>query len=274
MKLIFFRSVLLLTIFSFVLGACGDSPDSSQGIVPDTTLVWETPAVTDKESEEPKGRILIDPGHGFEDPGCTAYDGSFTEAQITEKMAVMLQQELISRGWEAELTHDGKHMPDAALLYASAQQMPLRNDVNVNPQEWVCDNAVFSKYERVLYANACNREKPVTLLLSLHVNSIETSAQTVRGFEIDYYKDHPDAAIAGSFCEILKKALRDTFNQKIRLFADNAEEAFVVTKYTDMPSVLLEMGYASNAKDAALLTSAQFQTQLTQSIADAIDNTF
>ncbi len=274
MKILICRSVLLLAVFTFILSACSNSLDSPQVQIPDTTLIWETSAVTDKGSKASKGRILIDPGHGFDDPGCTAYDGSFTEAQITEKMAVMLQQELISRGWEAELTHDGKHMPDAALLYASAQQMPLRNDVNVNPQEWVCDNSVFSKYERVLYANACNREKPVTLFLSLHVNSIETSAQTVRGFEIDYYKDHPNAAIAGSFCEILKRALNDTFDQKIRLFADNAEEAFVVTKYTDMPSVLLEMGYASNAKDAALLISSQFQMQLTQSIADAIDNTF
>ncbi len=165
-------------------------------------------------------------------------------------------------------------MPDAALLHERAQKMPLQNAININPQEWVCDNNLFSKYERVLWANARGRKQPATLLLSLHVNPIETSAQTVRGFEIDYYKDHPCANAAGDFSEILCDILKDTFDQKVKLFADNKEEAFVVTKYTDMPSVLLEMGYASNSEDAALLTSFQFRQQLIQTIADAIDDTF
>lgn len=266
-----FPRLAVLFILLFVLGACSrPDPVPIQDLA--DTAYQGSSVVTEKTAESSsRGLILIDPGHGFDDPGCTSYDGSFTEAQITESVARLLQKELISRGWNTELTHDGTHMPDAALLHESAQKMTLQNDININPQEWVCDNNLFSKYERVLWANARSRKQPATLLLSLHVNSIETSAQTVRGFEIDYYKDHPCANAAGDFSEILHDILKDTFNQKVKLFADNKEEAFVVTKYTDMPSVLLEMGYASNAADAALLKSSEFQTQLVQTIADAVD---
>ncbi len=264
-----------LLILLCALCACGDTqePIPVKPFVNTDAQDSSAPTNTDAAAS-PKGMILIDPGHGFDDPGCTAYDGSFTEAQITEAVGGLLQEELVSRGWNVELTHDGKHMPDAGLLYESARKMPLRNDINVNPQEWVCDNNLFSKYERVLYANARNQETPVTLFLSLHVNSVETSAQTVRGFEIDYYKEHPDAFAAHSFSEILGSILENTFHQKAKIFADNKKEAFVVTKYTDMPSVLLEMGYASNTEDAALLASAKFQMRLAQAIADAVDNIF
>lgn len=264
-----------LLILLCALCACGDAQAPIPIQTSANTNAQESSASINTDTDpSPKGIILIDPGHGFDDPGCTAYDGSFTEAQITEAVAGLLQKELASRGWNVELTHDGKHMPDAELLYESAQKMPIQNDINVNPQEWVCDNNLFSKYERVLYANARNRETPVILFLSLHVNFVETSAQTVRGFEIDYYKDHPGASAACSFSETLGRILADTFHQKVKLFADNKKEAFVVTKYTDMPSVLLEMGYASNTEDAALLASVKFQTRLAQAIAVAVDNIF
>ncbi len=264
-----------LLILLCALCACGNAQAPIPVQTSANTNAQESSASINTDTDvAPKGIILIDPGHGFDDPGCMAYNGSFTEAQITQAVAGLLQEELASRGWHVELTHDGKHMPDAELLYESARKMPVRNDINVNPQEWVCNNNLFSKYERVLYANARSRETPVILFFSLHVNFVETSAQMVRGFEIDYYKDHPHATTARSFSETLSRILADTFHQKVKLFADNKKEAFVVTKYTDMPSVLLEMGYASNTEDAALLASVKFQARLVQAIADAVDSIF
>ncbi len=92
-----FRLAALIILLS-VLSACS-TPDPDQIQAPVDPAEQDSSAVTEKAADaSSRGLIQIDPGHGFDDPGCTAYDGSFTKTQITETVTRLLQKELISRG--------------------------------------------------------------------------------------------------------------------------------------------------------------------------------
>ena len=45
-------------------------------------------------------------------------------------------------------------------------------------------------------------------------------------------------------------------------------------KAADIPSVLLELGYLSNRKDVALLTSTEWQDKTTDAVTSAVDSFF
>ena len=49
-----------------------------------------------------------------------------------------------------------------------------------------------------------------------------------------------------------------------------SRDDLIVTRETDMPSVLIECGFLSNANERYLLTTAEYQTKIAQAIADAV----
>jgi len=52
------------------------------------------------------------------------------------------------------------------------------------------------------------------------------------------------------------------------------QAAFRVLKTAQFPSVLIELAYVSNRKDAALLNSKIWRRKVASSITDAVDNYF
>ena len=211
--------------------------------------------------------VCIDAGHGFGDVGCgPAYIDAY-EYEITLLMTELLQGKLEQEGITVLLTHDGNTFPTAGEITALADQYGL----TYKPENMI-DNDVFSAYERVIWENVLDRQTDggLDLFVSLHVNAIEDEPQ-VSGMSIDYCEDNPSFLFLRGFSKDLKKAYLDAdLTDNFTIFEDSYEDSFIVTKYTEVPSVLIEMGYSTNTDDAKRLRSDKWQNQFTSLLCERI----
>lgn len=92
------------------------------------------------------------------------------------------------------------------------------------------------------------------LFISLHVNAAGTA--TASGIET-YYTEKEDNRNE-IFARIVQEALVDTFKKKDRGVKSNT---YVVTKKTEIPSVLIEIGFITNTEDRLMMTQESFANQ-------------
>ncbi|MCR8635009.1 N-acetylmuramoyl-L-alanine amidase family protein [Paenibacillus radicis (ex Xue et al. 2023)] len=190
-------------------------------------LKWEaglnTAALAGVLQKGAKYKVVIDPGHGDQDPGAKAVNGS-TEKEFNLSMGLKVY----------------KLLQKEALI----EPFLTRNDDTFVPLD-----------DRAEFANSRNAD----LFVSIHGNSY-TSAST--GTETYYYKSDSDL-----FAQIMHKHLTAATGLPDR---GVRQQPFRVVKATNMPAVLLEVGYLSNERDTALMFDEAFQDRVALAIVAGI----
>lgn len=205
--------------------------------------------------------VIIDAGHGGRDPG--AVSAGVNEKDITLSIALKLDRELESRGMNTLLTRD--------------------SDIFLELQER-CDLANAAAFELSGY--------PV--FISIHANS--ASSPDASGFEIYTRAASKKAAFISSAAsdELILKYSSYTNTQlnnyanivNSKLASAITEEVFQtfpsqrqrgvkegdlwVVNATWMPSVLIEVGFITNAEERRNLTSDAWQQKMAEAIATAV----
>lgn len=241
--------------------SCALEP-AGKGEGDDTTPTPSVPPVRDDFVYEPfldgETVVCLDAGHGFRDIGTSSEYLEGTEAEVNLQMVKLLQNKLEAAGCTVILTHDGESFPKASEIKALADKAGVKYD-----EEKLIENDIFSAYERAIYVSAIAEDKAIDLFVSLHVNSIEGHPEH-RQYEIDYYEKNPHAEALSVLCEDIAAGL----DNKTVIYADKLEDAFIVTKGGVHPSILIEMGYASNKTDAENLNSPQWRDKFCTHLAD------
>ncbi len=231
--------------------------------------------------------VILDPGHGFEDPGCEYPENGIVERELNLLLAQKIALALEAHGVTVVFTHEGEDFPGRDKLDALASEKDYDLSAYLNALvtahsgregdaigstvtafgEGVNGDGVYDTFERAYYANLLEGD----LFLSVHINASGTNAYAI-GSDLFTCSHTPHGEASASLMSSLKASMSYTFpSRRIGTREDSWDNAFVVTKYPDMPSLLLEAGFASNDEDAKQLTDPAWQDTFAAAVAEGIE---
>ncbi len=178
--------------------------------------------------------VFLDPGHGGTDKGTQ----SRCSIRMQEKTLTLEVSKLV-QGYLKQMGHD------SILTRTNDVFVPLR--------------------KRVELAN----KKNAFIFVSIHFNSAPNSA--IRGAEVFYYKDtHNVARVLKSrkLADLILHRLKETLPTKSRGVKPGD---FCVIRETNMPAVLVEAAFLSNAKEVKLLSNKVYKQKIARAIATGIN---
>lgn len=187
---------------------------------------------------------IIDAGHGGEDGGAVAADGT-KESDINLAIARRLARLLTLLGEEACMTRTEDisiHDEDASTL-----RQKKRSDLE----------------NRTAIVNGT----PNAVLVSIHQNSLPSSVRT-HGAQVFYGTHEESAALAHSVQEMLNRSV-NAGNEKSEKKID---PTIYLMNHAAAPAILVECGFLSNAAETALLKEENYQQTLAVVIAAGILN--
>lgn len=210
--------------------------------------------------------IVIDPGHGGDDAGVRGADGA-EEKQITLDVARRLKaliemrlgiRVILTRAEDRRVGLDDR----AAVANNSKADLFLSLHVNAAPAASVAGAQVF--HLRLDREGEEARRVAETQAVSLPV--LGGASRTIDVIRWDLAQArHVDASA------MLAAILEDELHPRVRMAARPRQEAPLrVLTSVNMPAALIEMAYLTNAEQARLSQSEDFQAAVAQSIYNAV----
>lgn len=213
--------------------------------------------------------ILIDPGHGGRDPGATAVSGTISEKALTLAMATELRDLLAERGRvRVALTREDdryltlEQRAEIARRLGAALFISLHMDSAPNPLARGVTiyslSDVASSAEAARFAAAENAEQGALT---------SESDGSVRALLADLALRGQMERSAGLATRLVRRSTGPvTLRPRPHQFA-----AFHVLRRAEVPAVLVEAGYISNADDEVLLRTREGRLPLVRALAQAIE---
>lgn len=184
--------------------------------------------------------ILVDAGHGGDDPGMIGVNG-LEEKGINLSISEKLKKNLEKKGFKVIMTRE-----EDKGLYEE-------NSRNQKAQDLQNRIALISKY------------KPV-LSVSIHQNSYSDPA--VYGPQVFYYKDSVEG-------EKLAQALQAQLNDQLKVKrprSPKGDRTYYLLKRSEGVLNIVECGFLTNPSEASLLQTEEYQEKVAQAVTDGICN--
>lgn len=194
---------------------------------------WET-ASADTQKGSHSRMVMIDAGHGGNDPGKVGVDGTLEKdlnLLLAKKLKMLLEQQDLE---VLLLREEDRGLYDENASNKKAQDMK-RRCARINEEQPAC-------------------------VISIHQNSYHE--QSVSGAQVFYYKSSSRSEKLG---KILEEELTRVLGEE-NSRAAKANDTYYLLKKTEVPTVIIECGFLSNWEDCAKLQDEAYQERLVWAI--------
>ncbi|ADM10012.1 N-acetylmuramoyl-L-alanine amidase [Parvularcula bermudensis HTCC2503] len=221
--------------------------------------------------EDGRLTIVIDPGHGGRDPGAIGPSG-LLEKTVTFDTAKRLQTVLSARGYHAVLTRDEDSYVelDDRITLARARQANMFISIHAdsNPNDTVRGASVYTLSEsrsRRMAEDAVSAGD-----FRVFDRDLKNEASEVSSILIDLANTDTKNRSAR-----LATTIIDAMAGEVRMVNNTHRKAgLAVLLSPDVPAVLVELAFMSNASDEANLKSPRWRAKIASTIADGVDTYF
>lgn len=236
-------------------------------IKPPVTNQPAQPGKPNKLNRQPV--IMIDPGHGGEDPGATGPSG-LHEKDVVLAIGREIKKILDSYGYKTYMTRNEDIFIPLGVRVAKARKLQADVFVSVHADAFTNPSAKGTG----VYALS---PKGATSAAAKYLAQTQNAADSIGG--VNYSTDKNvnntlfDLTQTATINDSLKLG-KDVLNQLSRinnLHKGSVDQAnFAVLKAPDIPSILVETAFISNPIEERLLSSSDFRQKVASSIASGI----
>lgn len=193
----------------------------------------------DKETFMPASEktIIIDAGHGSPDGGAVGESGVL-EKDLNLSVAIMLQKFFESGGTNVLLTRsDDNGIYDVSGSIKNKKVSDIKN--------------------REEFIKSVDAE----VFISIHMNKFPESKYS--GPQVFYSKNNEQSEVLAN---CIQKSMIAALNPKSKREVKQADSSIYLLSHTDIPAVLVECGFLSNAEEEKMLQDEKYQRQLAWSV--------
>lgn len=182
--------------------------------------------------------IVLDAGHGGEDPGCVGVNGEY-EKDINLAIVKNLRDLLVLSGYDVVLTRS----EDVSIYSEGVAGIRAQKVSDMENRKAIIENY------------------PDSIFISVHQNQF-TEASSF-GAQVFYTPNNAANAVLADIMQINFREQLDGSNTRETKVIDNNLYLF---KDTKQPAVLIECGFLSNGSDAENLSNPEYQKKVAMTI--------
>ena len=257
-----------LDFFPFTWGSRPASRYKLSVAVPPPAKASPLPRVSGDDS---RPLVVIDPGHGGIDPGAIGPSG-IREKDVTLRVARAIRDELLASGRvRVALTRDDDRYLVLRERFGIARRLHANLFISIH-----CDSVGQGD---ATGASAYTLSEVASDKEAAKLAARENKADIISGVNLG---DAP-ADVSSILIDLTQRETMNSSADFARLLGREAKPlmplkanfhrmaSLMVLKAPDMPSILFETGYISNASDAAFLDSADGRHRIAESVSNAVE---
>ncbi len=223
--------------------------------------------------------VVIDAGHGGKDPGAVSANGKLYEKDITLKVALMVGESIAQKHPEVKVLYTRKTDKFVGLNDRAAMANKADADLFISIHVNAAKNRSAKGAETFTLGveedrtnrnlDIAKRENGVILLEENHEKTYANfNPNSPESYIIFEYMQSEFVKESIHIAQYVQENFANDANRQDR---GVRQAGFLVLNATSMPSILVELGYISNAEEAKYLASATAQKRLSNCISKAFD---